>query len=93
MIIGVLTLELFFPFSRSLKDKRHILHGFKVRVRTRYNAALAETGFQDKWQRAAVGIVTVNSHAGVVEETLNKILSDARDLEGSEIASSEIRYI
>ena len=32
MIVGVLTLELFFPYARSLKDKRRILHGFKDRV-------------------------------------------------------------
>jgi uncharacterized protein YlxP (DUF503 family) len=79
MIVGVLTLELFFPYARSLKDKRRILHGFKDRLR-RHNIALAEVDFQDLWQRTRLGIVTLNSHAAVVEEVLDRVLADARKI-------------
>jgi hypothetical protein len=92
MIVGVLTLELFFPYARSLKDKRRILHGFKDRVR-RQNVALAEIDHQDLWQRARLGIVTVNSQAAVVEEVLGRVLADARNLEEAEIAGQEVRYV
>lgn len=92
MIVGVLTLELFFPYSRSLKDKRRILHGFKDRLR-RHNVALAEVDFQDLWQRTRLGIVTLNSQPSVVEEVLGRVLADARNLEEAEIASQEIRYV
>ncbi len=92
MIVGVLTLELFFPYARSLKDKRRILHGFKDRVR-RHNVALAEVDFQDKWQRARVGIVTLNSQQAVVEEVLGRVLADARNLQEGEIVGQEIRYV
>ena len=92
MIVGVLTLELFFPYARSLKDKRRILHGFKDRVR-RHNVALAEVDFQDLWQRARLGIVTLNSQPSVVEEVLGRVLADARNLEEAEIAGQEIRYV
>jgi len=91
MIIGVLTLELFFPYARSLKDKRRILHGFKDRVR-RHNVALAEVDFQDKWQRALVGVVTLNSQQAVVEEVLGRVLADARNLQEGEVVGREIRY-
>ena len=93
MVVGVLTLELFFPFSRSLKDKRRILHGFKDRLRRRYNVALAEVDYQDKWQRAVVGVVTLNSQPAIVEEILGHVLSDARNLEEAEIVGQEIRYV
>jgi uncharacterized protein YlxP (DUF503 family) len=92
MIVGVLTLDLFFPFARSLKDKRRILHGFKDRVR-RHNVALAELEFQDLWQRSRLGIVTLNSHASVVEEVLARVLGDAGRLEEAEVAGHEIRYV
>ncbi len=92
MIVGVLTLELFFPYARSLKDKRRILHGFKDRLR-RHNVALAELEYQDLWQRTRLGIVTLNSHASVVEETLGRALADARNLQEAEIAGQEIRYV
>ncbi len=92
MTVGVLTLEIFFPHARSLKDKRRILHGFKDRVRGRYNAALAEIGYQDKWQRALLGIATLSGQAGVVDEILNKILADARAMEEGEVVGHEIAY-
>ena len=92
MVVGVLTLELFFPYSRSLKDKRRILHGFKDRVR-RHNVAVAEVDFQDKWQRARLGVAAVNSQPSVVEETLARALADARNLLEAEVAGQEVRYV
>ncbi|MGD1010666.1 MAG: DUF503 domain-containing protein [Candidatus Aminicenantales bacterium] len=93
MIVGVLTLEIFFPYARSLKDKRRILHGFKERLKGRYNVAVAELDYQDKWQRALLGVVTLNSQAAVVGDLLNRILSDARGLEEGEIVHHEVRYL
>ena len=92
MVVGVLTLELFFPHARSLKDKRRILHGFKDRLRRRYNVALAELDFQDKWQRALVGVATLNSQPSIVEDILGHALADARNLEEGEVVGQEIRY-
>ncbi len=93
MIVGVLTLEIVLPHARSLKDKRQTVRGFKDRVKKRYNAAVAELEFQDKWQRTVIGITTLNSQSHVVEDTLAKILSDARNLPEWEIAAHDIRYI
>jgi uncharacterized protein YlxP (DUF503 family) len=92
MVIGVLTLELFFPHAHSLKDKRRVLHGFKDRLH-RYNVALAEVDFQDKWQRARLGVVTLNSQQALVEEILGRVLADARNLQEAEVAGQEIRYV
>jgi uncharacterized protein YlxP (DUF503 family) len=93
MVIGVLKLELFFPYAHSLKDKRRILHGFKDRVRKRYNVALAEVDFQDKWQRALLGIVSLNSQQAIVEELLGHVLADALNLQEAEVSGQEIRYV
>lgn len=92
MVVGVLTLELFFPHARSLKDKRRVLHGFKDRLR-RYNIALAEIDFQDKWQRSRLGIVSINSHQGLVEDVLGRVLADARGLLEAEVSGQEIRFV
>jgi uncharacterized protein YlxP (DUF503 family) len=92
MIIGVLTLEMFFPYAHSLKDKRRILHGFKDRVRSRYNVALAEIDYQDKWQRALLAVVTLSGRAGVVDTILGKVLADAGRLEEGEVTGHDIRY-
>lgn len=92
MIVGVLTLDLFFPYARSLKDKRRILHGFKERVR-RQNVALAELEFHDLWQRSRLGIVALNSHASVVADMLARVIADADHLDEAEVAGHEIRYV
>jgi uncharacterized protein len=92
MVVGVLTLELFFPHAGSLKDKRRILHGFKERIRSRYHVAVAEIGHQEKWQRALIGIATLNSRPKVVEDLLGRILSDARNLQEAEVSGQEIRF-
>ena len=92
MVVGVLTLDLFFPYARSLKDKRRILHGFKDRLR-RHNVALAEIDFQDLWQRTRLGVVTLNSQASMVEEVFGRVLADARNLAEAEISGHEIRYV
>ena len=93
MVIGVLTLELFFPYAHSLKDKRRILHGFKDRVRRRYNVALAEVDYQDKWQRALLGIVSINSQQAIVEAVIGHVLTDARNLQEAEVAGQELRFV
>jgi uncharacterized protein YlxP (DUF503 family) len=81
MVIGLLCLEIFLPYSRSLKDKRKVLNTIRDRVHGRFNAAFAELEFQDKWQRARLGIVTLNRQKGYVEENMD-----------GEIVLSEFQY-
>jgi len=93
MIIGVLTIEFHFPYARSIKDKRRLLHGFKEKMRERYNVALAEIDYQDKWQRAKLGLVSINSSAHIVEETLHKLVRDAANLEEGELAGWDMKFV
>ncbi len=92
MVIGFLSLEFFFPYSRSLKDKRQIVNSFKEKIKKRYNVAVAELDYQDKWQRTQIGFAALNSQQGVVEETLNKILAEARHMVEGELLHHETHY-
>jgi uncharacterized protein YlxP (DUF503 family) len=47
--VSLLTMELLIPWSRSLKDRRSAVRGLKERLRSRFNASVAEVGYQDKW--------------------------------------------
>ena len=75
MHIGLLTFEIFISESESLKDKRMIINGLKDRLRKRYNVAVAELAYQDKWQRSELGVVTIGNSHKIVEESLHKIFS------------------
>ncbi len=54
--IVFVSIELFIHHAQSLKDKRSAVRGLTDQLRSRFNASVAEYGFQDKWQRAMIGV-------------------------------------
>jgi uncharacterized protein YlxP (DUF503 family) len=50
--VAVLTIDLHFPESGSLKTKRKDLSSIKSQLHGRLGLTVAETGYQDLWQRA-----------------------------------------
>ena len=86
--ISLLTMELVIPWARSLKDKRGVVRALKERLRSRFNASVAEVAYQDKWQRATLVVCAVDNDRRQLEATMARIrrLSDnARDLEIADI--------
>jgi len=92
MVIGLLTIDIHFPHSRSLKEKRKELNSLKDRVRRKYEVALAELDYQDSWQRTRIGVVTLNSKPAVVEQMLARIREDVAENTNGQILSAEIQY-
>ena len=56
--VGILSAELHFPASGSLKDKRQFLRSAKARLQ-RMGAAVAEVDHHDTWQRARLTLAFV----------------------------------
>ena len=75
MRVGTLRLELHIPASDSLKAKRSVVNRVKERVRSRFNASVAEVGHQELWQRAVVGVAIVGEEPGVLDRVLRDILA------------------
>lgn len=75
MVVGTLRVEIHLPASDSLKAKRSVLNHLKERVRSRFNAAVAEVDHQDLWQRATIGFAVVGGEAGILDRVLRDILS------------------
>ncbi len=92
MIIGFLSLEIYLPYSHSLKDKRKSLYSLKNRLKKKYNVAFAELDFQDKWQRTKIGMVTLNNQKRIMESLFNKILADAEENIDGQIIDHQIEY-
>jgi len=57
--IVLINFEVILNGSTSLKIKRSMINRIKDRVRARFNASIAEVGYLDKWQRAALAITMV----------------------------------
>ncbi|KPJ61407.1 MAG: hypothetical protein AMJ46_01595 [Latescibacteria bacterium DG_63] len=75
MIVGTVRIELHIPGSTSLKAKRSVLNRIKERLKSRFNASVAEVDHQDLWQRAALGVAIVGVEKRVLDSMLSRIIS------------------
>lgn len=78
--VGILSCELRFPESHSLKEKRRFLRSAKQRLRN-MGAAVAEVDHHDVWQRARLTLSVVGRESSEVERLLDEA---ARFLGGRE---------
>ncbi len=92
MTIGLLYIEIFLPVSSSLKDKRMVVKSLKDRVKNKFNVAIAEVEFLDKWQRAGIAITTVAASRKHVDEILNKVFHFLDIDPGFELIKYEFEY-
>lgn len=92
MIVGVLTFEIFIPTSESLKEKRFVLKSLKDKLKNKFNASVAEIGFQDKWQRAEIGVAVIGNEHGFVQQSLQQIFQFIDNSEFYEIVSYQFNY-
>ena len=71
--VGILSAELHFPESHSLKEKRMHLRSLKAQLQNRVGASVAEVDHHDVWQRARVTLSCVAREYREVE----RLLADA----------------
>jgi len=88
IFISLLTMELLIPWARSLKDRRSAVRGLKDRLRSRFNASVAEVACQDKWQRATLAVCVVDSDRRQLEATMTRVIQlseEAHDLQITDV--------
>jgi uncharacterized protein YlxP (DUF503 family) len=78
--VGLLSVDLHIPESRSLKAKRKVVQSIITKLRQRFNVAVAEVEFQDKWQRCKLGVITVSNEGSHVDEQLRTVLGSIEDM-------------
>ncbi len=93
MPIAYCTLELFLPYSRSLKEKRMVLRKAQDRLRARTNFSIAEVEHQDLWQRARLAAVTVGADDAVLERATQQFVREAEDVLGELLIDCQVSYI
>ena len=78
----LIIIELIISDANSLKAKRAVLNRIKDRVKSKFNAAIAEVGELDKWQRATLAVTMVSNEK-------KKLQADADKLETSLLSITE----
>ena len=70
--VGILSAELHFPASRSLKEKRMHLRSAKAQLQNRVGASVAEVDHHDVWQRSRITLSCVAREYREVERLLDE---------------------
>jgi len=60
--------------GHSLKDKRSIIKRLIHQLQKHLNVAVAELDYQDLWQRAKLGVVTVSNTKAHAEQVIQEAL-------------------
>jgi uncharacterized protein YlxP (DUF503 family) len=77
--VAIARITLFLGACHSLKEKRMVLRRLKDLVHGKFNAAIAEVGDNDLWQRASIGVTLVGSERRFTESALDEVLRFIRD--------------
>lgn len=93
MVVGVCTVTLVLHDSHSLKDKRQVLKSVIEKVRGRFNVSVAETGANDLWQRAEIGIAAVGNDRAFVNSVLDKVLNFIEGMHLAEVSDTGIELL
>jgi uncharacterized protein YlxP (DUF503 family) len=84
MFVLALQVDLRFPGSHSLKEKRMLLKPIVDGLRSRFDVSVAEVAHQDTWQRCELGVALVSGEVAAVEklaDTVERFIWQAADIE------------
>lgn len=71
--------------SFSLKDKRSIIKSILKKMHNRYNASLAEVGFQDMINQSQLAVAVASQSRVIAQQTVEMIIRDIENLYEVEI--------
>lgn len=92
MVVALLSVELFLPGARSLKDKRMVLRRVKDRL-AKFNVAVAEVEHHELWQRAGLAVVTVSTTGAHAEQELAAAADEIERVEPGAITRTSLEML
>lgn len=82
--ISLTCIDFLVPHADSLKAKRRVLKSLKDKLRSRFNASVAEIGYQEEWQRAILGITMISNerqHLQRGHSAINRLFEEKADIQ------------
>jgi len=71
--VGILTVELHFPESGSLKGKRKYVRSAKAHLHDRFGASVAEVDHHELWQRSTLAVACTTREHGELHALLDAV--------------------
>lgn len=72
MYVGTLRFDLLLGDVRSLKEKRSVIRPIVAELHRKFAVSVAETGEQDLYRRAEIGLAVVSGDLGHVKDVLDR---------------------
>lgn len=93
MVVGVLRIDMRLFEVQTLKQKRSVISRLLHRLRSRYPVSAAEVGWQDRVQRALLGLSMTAATEAIVDSVFNKVEDDIYRTGLVEIIDSDVEYL
>jgi uncharacterized protein len=90
MITVTAMITLVIPGNDSLKGKRRVVKSLIEKVRHKFEAAVAEVGDNDLWQKARIGVALVGNDAQLLDSRLQQIMKFVENQHLAEIIDSQV---
>ena len=90
MVVGLLEIEMHLPQCTSLKEKRMVVKSLIAQLQQRFKVAAAEVDYQDRRQRALIGVSYVSTDGNQVVKVLNHALRWGEGKSGGEVIRSDL---
>lgn len=82
--VVIITIELLISHADSLKSKRRVISSIKDRIRTKFNASVAEIAYLEEWQRSLIGVSMISNNKRQLERgvrSINHLFEQIRDIQ------------
>lgn len=93
MVVGMGIITFRLHECHSLKGKRKIIKSIIRRLQNKFNASVAEVGFNDIYQRSQIGFSLVGNNRKVVNSKIDKVFNMAEEFGLGEIIDTEMEII
>jgi len=93
MVIGYGIISFRLNDCRSLKGKRKIIKSIVNRLQNKFNASVAEVGFNDIYQMAQIGFAVVGNDKKMINSKMDKIVNMAEAFGLAEMIDSEMEMV
>ncbi len=90
MIVAMARITLHLPENHSLKGKRKVIRSLIEKVKSRFEAAVAEVGDNDLWQQAQLGLALVSNDSQHLDARINKIIHFIEEQHLAQVVASEV---
>jgi hypothetical protein len=90
MVVALERFDLRIPGCGSLKQKRHVVKGLTMALRSKFNVSVAEVDHHDLWQRAAIAVAAAAGEGYHVRKVMHEVERFVERWVEVEVISSEL---